>query len=161
MDAPHGRWLSVQGKNRRKLRKNASKKSWKHHPRKQQLCVHLPPIFKTIQINRTRHAGHSWRNKDKIINDVLLWTPSHERISVGRPTWTYLHQLWIDTGCRLEDLPEAIDDRDEWRERERERERGGGKEREFGLVWFGLDWFYDIWSLQRNCHSHNDALKVI
>ena len=31
-----------------------------------------------------------------------------------------LHQLCIDTGCSLEDLPEAIDDRDEWREGIRE-----------------------------------------
>ena len=29
----------------------------------------------------------------------------------------YLQQLFTDTGCSLEDLPEALDDRDEWWER--------------------------------------------
>ena len=32
-------------------------KSWKQHPKKQQLYGHLPPISKTIQIRRTTHAG--------------------------------------------------------------------------------------------------------
>ena len=31
-----------------------------------------------------------------------------------------LQQLYTDTGCSLEGLPEATDDRDEWRERVRE-----------------------------------------
>ena len=28
---------------------------------------------------------------------------------------------YVTTGCSLEDLPKAIDDRDEWRERESEK----------------------------------------
>ena len=32
------------------------------------------------------------------------------------PTRTYLHQLCADTGCSLEDLLGAVDDRDGWRE---------------------------------------------
>ena len=50
-------------------------KSWRQHPTRHQLYGHLPPITKTIQVTRTRHAGHCWRNRDKLINDVLLWTP--------------------------------------------------------------------------------------
>ena len=46
-------------------------KSWKQHPTKQQLCSHLPPISKTIQIRLTWHAGHYWRSKDKPISDIL------------------------------------------------------------------------------------------
>ena len=37
----------------------------------------------------------------------------HRRGSVGRPTRTYLQQLCTDTRCRLEEQPEAMDDRDE------------------------------------------------
>ena len=48
-----------------------SNKSWKQHPTKQQLYGHLPPIWKTIQIRRTRHVEHCWRRKDGLINDVL------------------------------------------------------------------------------------------
>ena len=33
-------------------------KSWRHHSTKHQLYGHLPPITKTIQVRRTRHAGH-------------------------------------------------------------------------------------------------------
>ena len=50
-------------------------KSWRQHPTKHQLCGYLPPITKTIQVRRTRHAGHCWRSRDKLISDVLLWTP--------------------------------------------------------------------------------------
>ena len=42
-------------------------------------------------------------------------TPSHGQASVGQPARTYLYQLSTDIGC-LEDLPEAMDDRNEWRE---------------------------------------------
>ena len=50
-------------------------KSWQQHPTRRQLYGHLPPITKTIQARRTRHAGHCWRSKDEIVSDVLLWTP--------------------------------------------------------------------------------------
>ena len=85
-------------------------KSWKNHPTKQQLYSHLLPISKTIQIRWTGHAGHCWRSQDELISDIIPWTPSYSRASVGRPTRTYLQQLNTDTGCCQEDLSEAIDD---------------------------------------------------
>ena len=39
-------------------------KSWQQHPTRHQLYGHLPPITKTIQVRRTRHAGHCWRSRD-------------------------------------------------------------------------------------------------
>ena len=50
-------------------------RSWQQYPTRRQLYGHLPPITKTIQARRTRHAGHCWRSKDEIVSDVLLWTP--------------------------------------------------------------------------------------
>ena len=50
-------------------------KSWRQHPTRRQLYGHWPPITKTIQVRRTRHAGHCWRSKDELVRDVLLWTP--------------------------------------------------------------------------------------
>ena len=50
-------------------------KSWWQHPKKLQLYSHLPPIMKTIQVRRTRHAENCWRSRDELISDVLLWTP--------------------------------------------------------------------------------------
>ena len=46
-------------------------KSWRQHPTKQHLYGHLLPITKTIKIRCTRHAGHCWRSRDELINDVL------------------------------------------------------------------------------------------
>ena len=94
-------------------------KSWRQHPTRHQLYGHLPPITKTIQVRRTRHAGHCWRSRDELIRDVLLWTPTHGRAKAGRPARTYIQQLCEDTGCCPEDLPRAINDREEWRERVR------------------------------------------
>ena len=95
-------------------------KSWRQHPTRHQLYGHLPPITKTIQVRRTRHAGHCWRSRDELISDVLLWTPTHGRAKAGRPARTYIQQLCEDTGCCPEDLPRAMNDREEWRERVRD-----------------------------------------
>ena len=34
--------------------------------------------------------------------------------------FTYIQQLYEDTGCSLEDLPEAMNDREKWQERVRD-----------------------------------------
>ena len=95
-------------------------KSRRQHPTKQQLCGHLPPIMKTIKVRRTKQAGNCWRSRDELISNVLLWTPSHGRAKAGWPARTYIQQLSEDTGCRPEDLPEAMNDGEEWRERVRD-----------------------------------------
>ena len=82
-------------------------KSWQQHPTRHQLHGHLPLITKTIQVRRT-------------IRDVLLWIPTHGRAKAGRPARTYIQQLCEDTGCCPEDLPRAMNDREEWRERVRD-----------------------------------------
>ena len=77
-------------------------------------------VTKTIQVRQTRHAGHCWRSKYKLIIDVLLWTPAYGRAKAGRPARTYIQQLCEDTGCSPENLPEAMNDREKWRERVRD-----------------------------------------
>ena len=99
--------------------------SWRQHPTKQQLYGHLPPITKTIKFRRTKHAGHWWRSTDELISDVLQWTASHGRAKAGRPARTYKQQLCEDTGCSPEDLPEAMNDREEWWVRVRDIRAGG------------------------------------
>ena len=91
-------------------------KSWRQHPTKLQLYGHLPPITKTIKIRRTRYAEYWWRNWEELISDILQWTYSHGRAKAGRakagwPVQNYKQQLWADTGCSPEDLPEAMDNR--------------------------------------------------
>ena len=99
-------------------------KSWEQHPKKLQLYGHLPPITKTIQVRRIRHVGHCWRSKDKLISDILLWTPSHEWAKAEQPARTYIQQLCTDIGCSLEDLMEVMDDIDRWKEKVREIHAG-------------------------------------
>ena len=106
----------LDGNNTRMLRAILNK-SWRQHLTKQQPYGHLPLITKTIQVRRTRHC---WRSRDELISDVLLWTPSRGRAKAGRLAWTYIQQLYAYTGCSLEDLPEAMDDREGWRERIKE-----------------------------------------
>ena len=92
-------------------------KSWLQHPTRHQLYGHLPPIKKTIQVRRTRHAGHCWRSRDELISDVLRWTPRYGRVKAGWPARTYIQQLCEDTGCNPEDLRGAMNNREKWRER--------------------------------------------
>ena len=100
-------------------------KTWWQHPTKHQLYGHLLPNTRSIQLRRTRHAGHCWRNRDKLISDVLLWTPTYGRAKAGRPARTYIQQLCEDTACSLESLPEAMNDREKWRERVRDIRASG------------------------------------
>ena len=96
-------------------------KSWRQHlTKQQQLYGHLPPIAKTIQVRRTRHAGHCWISRDELISDVLLWTPSYGQAKTVRPARTYIQQFCADMGCNLEDLLEAMNDREGWQERLRD-----------------------------------------
>ena len=70
-------------------------KSWRQHPTQHQLYSHLPPITKTIQVRRTRHAGHCWRSRDELISDVILWTPSYDRAKAGLPARIYSSYVGI------------------------------------------------------------------
>ena len=57
-------------------------KSWRKHPTRHQLYGHLPPITKTIQARRTRHAGHTFSSYVRI-RDVALKT-CQRRWTIGR-----------------------------------------------------------------------------
>ena len=58
-------------------------KSWKQHPKKQQLYGHLLPISQTIQVRWARQTGRCWWSKEELISNILLWTPTHGHTSVG------------------------------------------------------------------------------
>ena len=71
-------------------------KSWRQHPKKHQLYGHQPPITKTIQVRRTRHAGHCWRSRDELIwctpMDSNIWPSKSRRASSNIHTaalWGY------------------------------------------------------------------------
>ena len=115
MDALLGRWEKA----RRQLLKNAASNI-------EQVLAATPHKAPTIQPpashheNYPRHAGHCWRSRDELISDVLLWTLTYGLEKAGRPARTYIQQLCEDTRCSPEDLPEAMNDREKWRERVRD-----------------------------------------
>ena len=109
-------------------------KSWRQHPTRYQLYGHLPPITKTIQVRRTRHAGHCWRSRDELISDVLLGTPTYDRAKAEWLARTYIQQLWEGTGCNPEDMPVALNDREKWWEGVRDIRASGT------AWWWG--WWY-------------------
>ena len=115
-------------------------KSWRQHPTRHQLYGHLPRITKTIQVRRTRHAGHCWRSRDELISDVLLWTPTYGWAKAGRPARTYILQLFEDTGCSSEDPPEAMNEREKWRERVRDIRASGTT-----WWWWWISWIRTAW----------------
>ena len=94
-------------------------KSWRQQLKKQQRYGYIPSITKTIQVRLC------WRIWDELISDLLLWTPSHGWAKAGWPTRIYIQQLCADTGCSLEDIPEAKEDREGWWQRVREIRAGG------------------------------------
>ena len=117
-------------------------KSWRQHPTRHQLYGHRPPITKTIQVRRTRHAGHCWRSKDELIS----WTTAYGQATAGRPAWTYIQQLCGDTGCSPEDLPEAMNDKEKWQERVRDI-------RASGTTWW--------WHIQPYTYTRGNVVSTI
>ena len=110
-------------------------KSWRQHPMRRQLYGHLPPITKTIQVRRARHARHCWRSKDELVRDLLQRTPTYGQTKAGWPARTYIQQLCEDTGCNPEDLPEAMNDREKWREMVKDIRAGS-------MTWWWWWWWY-------------------
>ena len=114
----------LDGNYTRILRAIVNKSWWQHHTR-HQLYGHLPPISKTMQVRRVRHAGHCKTSKDELIRDVLIWTPAYGPAKVGRPPRTYIRQLCENTGCSPEDMSKAMNDKEMWWERTRDIRASG------------------------------------
>ena len=96
-------------------------------------------ITKVIQVKQTGHRGQCW------MHNVLPWTPTHGHTNVGQPAKNYIHHLCADIGCSLEDLPAAIDNKDDW-EREREREeRERERERVMEICTISVTWWCLVW----------------
>ena len=87
--------------------------SWREHLTNKELYKDIPKIRDTIRQHRLRFVGHCWRSKEEIVSDVPLWQPSHGKRERGRPA-TFISLLMNDTGCTIEELPNAMDNREEW-----------------------------------------------
>ena len=80
------------------------------------ICFPSRKLSKLDEPDTQDTAGEARTN----ISEVLLWTPAYGQAKAGRPARTYIQQLCEDTGCSPEDLPEAMNEREKWRERVRD-----------------------------------------
>ena len=110
----------------------------------------LTTITKTIKVRRTRHSGHCWRSRVELICDVFLWTPSLGREKAGWPARTYIQQLCEYMWCSPEDLPEAMNDWEEWRDRVRDI-RADGTPR----WWWWWIYFNTLFFIKMPSHKFN------
>ena len=89
-----------------------------------------------------------------VLRDVLLWIPTHGRAKAGRPARTYIQQLCEDTGCCPEDLPRAMNDREEWRERVRDI-------RAASTIWWWWWLFYMSFRLYIKSHIQSEYISNV
>ena len=110
-------------------------KSWRQHPTRHQLYGLLPPITKTIQVRWTRHAGHCWRSRDELKNDVLLWTPhmAGQKYEHTFSSYVRIRGVALKT-CQRRWTIGKSGERGSVCVRERERESGGEGERDMNIL---------------------------
>ena len=89
------------------------------------ICIQLLIDLRGTLPEKQRRAHKWWSPVD----------PSHGRAKAGRPARAYIQQLCEDTGCSSEDPPEAMNDREEGRERIRDI-RAGGTTRWWWWWWY-------------------------
>ena len=101
-------------------------KSWRQHPTRLQLYGHLPPITKTIQVRRTRHAGHCWRKQGWAHKRCTPVDP-HIWMCKSRTTSTNLHTatMWGTQNVILKTCRRRWMIGEKWRERVRDIRAGG------------------------------------
>ena len=71
------------------------------------------PISQTLQVRRIIILSTSG-----MVGEIFQYTPKYRRNSIGRPARSYIHQLFADTRCRLEDPPGVISYKEEFEVRE-------------------------------------------
>ena len=76
----------------------------------------LAPHHKNYTSSTNQTRGTLLEKQGRAHKRCTPVTPTHGCASVGRPARTYIQQLCEDTGCNPEDLPEAMSDRERWRE---------------------------------------------
>ena len=88
---------------------------WKEHLTNKELYGKTPKVTSSIREQILRFTGHCWRSIKELICDVFLWLPKHGKRSCGRPAKTFVDQLVDDTECNVDELMNAMNDRDEWK----------------------------------------------
>ena len=90
-------------------------KHWNLYLTNKELYKNIQKISHTIRKQRLYFAGHYWRSNNELASDLLLWNPKHDKRSRSRPRKSYIDQLKEGTMLNIEELPTAMNDRNEWK----------------------------------------------
>ena len=77
----------------------------------QDAAPHQTVLVWSLTFHLTNHPSKLnkiYWNKHEIITDVFLWIPTHGRTCDDPSDRNYLYHFCVDTGCCLENLPEAM-----------------------------------------------------
>ena len=86
--------------------------SWKSHPTLAEIYGDLDRLSCVLRQRRLEYAGHCERADKEVISSLLLWKPSGK---VYSRKLTYVDTLIRDTGIPLENLNQAMVDREVWK----------------------------------------------
>lgn len=73
------------------------------------------PFSNTVREARIKFAGHGWKNRKSPQIHYFGHLRMDAPVSIGHPMTTYIDQLFDDTRCLPENLPDAMDDRNGWK----------------------------------------------
>ena len=96
-----------------RLLRHALNINWRQHVTNIELYRNLPKISDTIRKRRLRLAGHCLRSTE-VSAKLLLWKPRHGHKNPGRPKLDYATLLTEDTGLNLDELSNAMSNREQW-----------------------------------------------
>ena len=96
-----------------RLLRHALNINWRQHVTNIELYRNLPKISDTIRKRRLRLAGHCLRSTE-VSAKLLLWKPRHGHRNPGRPKLDYATLLTEDTGLNLDELSNAMSNREQW-----------------------------------------------
>jgi len=106
---------SLDGCYTRLLRK-AQNVSWKQHLTNKALYNGLPNISNVIRKRRLKFAGHSYRQHEDPVSELVLWQPKHGKRNKGAPVKNFIDILKEDTGLKNEqEIAACMEDRDVWK----------------------------------------------
>ena len=106
---------SLDGCYTRMLRK-VQNISWKQHLTNKELYGTQSQISSIIRKRRLRFAGHSVRQHDQNVSDLVLWEPTHGTRNRGGQAKNFVDILKEDTGCKsTQEIRTCMEDRDVWR----------------------------------------------
>ena len=90
--------------------------SWKQHLTNKELYGTQSPISNVIRRRRLKFAGHSVRQHDQLVSELVLWEPTHGTRNRGGQVKNFVDILKEDTGCKsTQEIRTCMEDRGVWR----------------------------------------------